>query len=149
MATVADSPSAKQPREKSVVVLKTLVMAAGASWELGSQAAADGSVTDSKTSASGEALQCSAVCSCSVPAGSDAGNKLRSSGAAFATRWTLALQEADPAGPSTLQPFTLLRESPHTCGLEASSTGVIYCCKGWPESSLHHREPFWIFLAAR
>lgn len=28
MATVADSPSAKQPREKSVVVLKSLVMAA-------------------------------------------------------------------------------------------------------------------------
>lgn len=56
MATVADSPSAKQPREKSVVVLKTLVMAAGDSWELGCQAAADGSVTDSKTSTAGEAL---------------------------------------------------------------------------------------------
>lgn len=42
MATVADSPSAKQPREKSVVVLKTLVTAAGDSWELGSQAVADG-----------------------------------------------------------------------------------------------------------
>lgn len=44
MATVADSPSAKQPREKSVVVLKTLVtpgLAAGGNWELGSQAAAD------------------------------------------------------------------------------------------------------------
>lgn len=35
MATVADSPSAKQPREKSVVVLETLVMAAGGGWELG------------------------------------------------------------------------------------------------------------------
>lgn len=44
MATVADSPSAKQPREKSVVVLKTLVtpgLAAGGNWELGSEAVAD------------------------------------------------------------------------------------------------------------
>uniref|UniRef100_A0A803VJB6 ARF like GTPase 8B n=1 Tax=Ficedula albicollis TaxID=59894 RepID=A0A803VJB6_FICAL len=45
-------------------------MAAGASWELGSQAAADGSVTASKTSATGAALQCSAVSSVWMCAGS-------------------------------------------------------------------------------
>lgn len=151
MATVADSPSAKQPREKSVMVLETLVMAAGDGWELGCQAAADGGVTDSVT----EALQCSAVCSSSVPAGSAAecllgwAQILCSCICHCWTRWTLAWQEADPSGPSTLQPLALLRESPHTCGLEASSTRVIYYCKCWPESSLPHREPFWIFLAPR
>lgn len=122
-ATVADSPSAKQPREKSVVVLKSLVMAAGDSWELGSEAAADGSVTDSKTSATGAAIQCSAVSS--VPAGSGAecvlgagSDTLELPLSLLSTLGTVAWQEADPSGPSTLQPLTLLRESPHACGLE-------------------------------
>lgn len=121
MATVADSPSAKQPREKSVVMLKTLVMAAGDGWELGCQAAADGSVTDSKTSATGEALQCCAVCSSAVPAGSHAECLLetnicclRYSGAAFASAGHAG--HCGLAGPATLQPLTLLRESPVPVG---------------------------------